>query len=52
MIVHDRCIPCVSLNPITFDDRVDSDETIKQTREYNAIYDVLCPIEIKETPVN
>lgn len=38
----DNSIPCVALEPITFSARDDTQETIRQVREFNAVYLAIC----------
>lgn len=37
-----KAVPCVSLDYITFDFPGDTPETVRQVREYNAVYDAVC----------
>ena len=38
----DSCVPCPSLEPITYSYSNDTNASIRQIREYNAIYQEIC----------
>lgn len=37
-----KVVPCASLDPITFSGSSDTGETIRQVREYNAVWKEIC----------